>query len=297
VHPQNRQLSDAPQGLALLPTLPSLEHLKKQAKALAAACRMDDAGAAQRMRRWFPAQEGPPRLTHAQLVIAREYGFASWTRLRQAVLQTLVDRLAVRPRTEWRAAAAARAALAQAGEAGRLAVLEGLWHPAPRVRRGAVDFLNRYAGDRCAARLTELALHDPVPYVRWSALQALTPRPRPSPVPAGLRELLARVALEDPSPRVRRHAVGALDAAHLVRVIQEDSSPRVRSLALAVLGRRPPGPLVRETLEAALRDPHPEVRWAAHQALRRHSPEYRHMVVQRAREANPARAGRPAAPA
>jgi ATP-dependent Clp protease ATP-binding subunit ClpC len=50
-----------------LPEFPSLEHLKKQAKARLRQLQQRDVGA---------------KLTEAQLAIAREYGFASWTRLK-----------------------------------------------------------------------------------------------------------------------------------------------------------------------------------------------------------------------
>jgi len=50
-----------------LPEFPNLEHLKKQAKVRLRQLQQRDAGA---------------KLTEAQLAIAREYGFASWTRLK-----------------------------------------------------------------------------------------------------------------------------------------------------------------------------------------------------------------------
>jgi hypothetical protein len=50
-----------------LPEFPNLEHLKKQAKARLRQLQQRDADA---------------KLTEAQLAIAREYGFASWTRLK-----------------------------------------------------------------------------------------------------------------------------------------------------------------------------------------------------------------------
>jgi ankyrin repeat protein len=64
-----------------LPDRPNLEHLKKQAKNLLEALR---AGAPDAARR-FAALDLPPeraQLHGAQLVIAREFGFASWARLK-----------------------------------------------------------------------------------------------------------------------------------------------------------------------------------------------------------------------
>jgi hypothetical protein len=113
VDPQHRPPSPEPQlpdSSPPLPPLPSLEHLRKQAKHLLAAARRGEPQALQRLRRWFP--ERPAfALSHAQLVVAREHGCAGWAPLRRAVLGTLVARLAVRHWSEWRAAAAARAAL------------------------------------------------------------------------------------------------------------------------------------------------------------------------------------------
>ena len=60
-----------------LPAAPSLEHLRKQAKDLV------------RARRDGPE---PLRLSEAQLIVAREYGFASWPRLK-----AYVDRVSAHP--------------------------------------------------------------------------------------------------------------------------------------------------------------------------------------------------------
>ena len=86
-----------------LPSNPSLDHLKYQARDLLkdhAACTQ---GAAQRIREFHPRFGGATdseifrarfRLTDAQLAIAREYGFPSWTRLKRHIEQpTLSDRL------------------------------------------------------------------------------------------------------------------------------------------------------------------------------------------------------------
>src|SRR5690349_6252185 len=71
-----------------LPHRPSLTNLRKQAKALLVAWRTGDAQAASRVRQQHPRgerllAEGRPQLADAQLVVAREYGFASWARLVQ----------------------------------------------------------------------------------------------------------------------------------------------------------------------------------------------------------------------
>ena len=96
-----------------LPPNPSLEHLKSQAKQLLKAYQEGSLDAFQRIRAFFPklsdATDGEIQqvanvkqrqilalaefgLQDAQLVIAREYGFASWTRLKEAVLHQGQDR-------------------------------------------------------------------------------------------------------------------------------------------------------------------------------------------------------------
>ncbi len=77
-----------------LPRNPSLEHLKSQAKQLLKAHKDGSPDTLQRIRSFFPKlsdatdveiQNTAFGLQDAQLVIAREYGFASWTRLKEAV--------------------------------------------------------------------------------------------------------------------------------------------------------------------------------------------------------------------
>jgi len=61
-----------------LPARPSLESLRKQAKKLARDVTAGDAAALARARAHFPQAEPPLTQRNAQLVIAREYGFAGW---------------------------------------------------------------------------------------------------------------------------------------------------------------------------------------------------------------------------
>ncbi|MEQ7008224.1 ankyrin repeat domain-containing protein [Actinopolymorpha sp. B17G11] len=69
-----------------LPPNPSLDHLRHQARALREAVRAGDPSAAERVERQHPG--GVPddpaafTLSTAQLAVAREYGFASWPRLK-----------------------------------------------------------------------------------------------------------------------------------------------------------------------------------------------------------------------
>jgi ankyrin repeat protein len=60
----------------------SLEQLRKQAKDLLRAHRAGDDDARARVAAHHPRQAEPLKLSGAQLVIAREHGFASWPRLR-----------------------------------------------------------------------------------------------------------------------------------------------------------------------------------------------------------------------
>lgn len=74
-----------------LPANPSLEHLKKEAKALFRDLRKNDARATARFA--FLKLKGAPKLSDAQHVIAREYGFDNWSALRQHV-ESVVARTA-----------------------------------------------------------------------------------------------------------------------------------------------------------------------------------------------------------
>lgn len=71
-----------------LPDHPSLDYLKQQARALQQDVRAGTAEAIERVERRYPSgvaeREAFP-LTTAQLVIAREYGFPSWPRLKKFV--------------------------------------------------------------------------------------------------------------------------------------------------------------------------------------------------------------------
>ncbi|GAC1629008.1 MAG: hypothetical protein NVS9B13_26770 [Candidatus Acidiferrum sp.] len=86
-----------------LPSKPNLDHLKYQAKDLLREHAQRDAGAAQRIREFHPQFgaasdrqifEASLKLSDAQLTIARERGFASWTRLKRHIeTPTLADQL------------------------------------------------------------------------------------------------------------------------------------------------------------------------------------------------------------
>jgi ankyrin repeat protein len=78
----------------VLPPNPNLDHLKHQAKDLLKAHAARDRAVAQRIREFHPGFreaiddeifEAPLSLSDAQLAIAREYGFPSWTRLKRRI--------------------------------------------------------------------------------------------------------------------------------------------------------------------------------------------------------------------
>lgn len=120
-----------------LPSRPNLEQLRKQAKSLLKSQQAGDAEALTRIRESHPRSKKLTEeqiaasafaLADAQLVIASEYGFASWPRL-QAHVKTL---------EATGAAAAAVAALRDAAGKGDLARLSGLLdaHPELMDERG-----------------------------------------------------------------------------------------------------------------------------------------------------------------
>jgi hypothetical protein len=86
-----------------LPARPSIESLRKQAKKLAREVAAGDAAAVARVRVHQPDAELPLSHRDAQLVLAREYGFAGWQDLREEVLKRTGKGL------EWAAVQAERA--------------------------------------------------------------------------------------------------------------------------------------------------------------------------------------------
>src|SRR5262245_7157163 len=85
-----------------LPARPSLEHLRKQAKQLARDVAAGDAEAITRVHAQLPRTAPPLTRRDAQLVLAREYGYAGWQDLSAEVLKRQGKGL------EWAAAHAKR---------------------------------------------------------------------------------------------------------------------------------------------------------------------------------------------
>lgn len=65
------------------PKTTSLDSVKAEAKQLLKSTRAEDADALSRVRPYFEAAGPNSKLSEVQLVVAREYGFDSWTKLKR----------------------------------------------------------------------------------------------------------------------------------------------------------------------------------------------------------------------
>lgn len=265
-----------------LPEKPSLEQLKRQAKELLAALHQGEPRAQQLFGRCFqvtPDNRAAFKLTQVQLVLAREQGFASWQQLAGWVTDrtlptdpaVLVQIMGSRSR---RVRAAVEIRLESFGKAGVDAAIAGLSDPDPRVRCGAADFMDHHADADCAEKLRDMALNDPVPYVRDTALHALgCQRCKPEPLAVDTLDIIILRAKTEESWKKRRGAVWSLAQRNTDPGVREtleslathDPDPRVADAARGGLTRRRPGPaherenkLRRLAFEnAAQRTPHP----------------------------------------
>jgi HEAT repeat protein len=153
---------------------------------------------------------------------------------------------------DWRLIGATVESLAQEGQAGMEAVLVGLTHPNPRVRRGCADFMDHHGTEACVQPLCAVARQDPVPAVRRGAVHSLgCQRCKPAPLQAELLDFLIERALTDANRRVRREAICAL-------------------------GQRPPDPRIAEALRRVQQtETDAGLLRQAHLARRLQDPEYR----------------------
>lgn len=233
-----------------LPLSPDFEHLKKQAKGLLKAYRLGEPGALGRFEIQGVRTE-TARLADAQWVVAREYGFPNWVRLKRFVeaaaaqpaedtpsrknskrqqvvlnlaenllvdteradVEALGERFAVTP--GW-AILRVRGQLLETGALRAVVdgLVQGLEHSKPRVRFNCAGALDHLADERAAAPLRR-RLDDPVPRVRRAALHSLSCdacKLSPLPTTDDLAPKLVRMALSDPSIRVRRAAVPVLES-------------------------------------------------------------------------------------
>jgi hypothetical protein len=242
-----------------LPEQPSLEQLKRQAKELREELRRGDPRAQRLFGRYFqvtPEHGTTFKLTQAQLVLAREHGFRSWPQLAAWVADRtlptdptqLVQILGSRTR---RVRAAVEIRLESLGKAGVDAAIAGLSDPDPRVRCGAADFMDHHADEDCVAKLRDMALHDPVPYVRDMALHALgCQRCKPAPLAVDTLDIIILRAKTEDSWKKRRGAVWSLAQRNADPGVKEaleflavhDPDPRVADAARGGLKRNRPGP-------------------------------------------------------
>jgi hypothetical protein len=233
-----------------LPAKPSLERLRREARALQRACLAGDADATQRLAFVFPdADVRRLPVTRAQAVVAREYGLASWPALKAEV----EARRAPKPKSAAAVDAEALAErwfeLAEAGELRALgralaigkhrkeaaravmraspnryvafqqALVGGLASPRDRIRFGCAAELDQF-GDASTREPLARLMEDRVPRVRWMAMHALSCHAcgeKTGPLEDPIRERIIAAALGDPSVHVRRHAAVALALAHETR--------------------------------------------------------------------------------
>jgi HEAT repeat protein len=127
-------------------------------------------------------------------------------------------------------------ALQQAGPAAIPALLAGLHHPHPRIRRGCVDIIDHggYGADeRCVTALLPL-LHDPVPHIRravWHTLfcercQDETKCEVTVTTKLDQVALLINIGLNDPNPKLR---------GQLIHELRQHADDQRAALALARL--------------------------------------------------------------
>jgi hypothetical protein len=248
-----------------MPARPDLRRLRDAARALQRACRAGETRALERLRAIAP--ELAADVLPLAKVLAREYGYPSWVKLRAAAAKRalaaraqddLVPELAARwfalaregdlpglmksmavKKRQLEAARALMRAQAGAYEAFVQAILAGLADRRPRVRFECAHALDQFGDARCVAPLAAL-MDDKVPRVRWMAMHALSchacGEDTVSPDPA-IAARIARAAMEDASPRVRRNAAVALGlaaapaSAPVLRVLTREADPKLRRMA------------------------------------------------------------------
>lgn len=253
----------------ILPGRPDLGQLRRQARELLRACRAGDPQALALISRHLPAASQPVILAQAQAALAREYGFASWIKLRRHIealppegrIELLADgllaaaaarqfeRLFAGMRIPARDVNAARDLLGRRAELSLLvdALLEAAASPGDRLRFQAAQAMDHFADQRCEPVLRRL-LRDPVPRVRWAALHSLqceACKLAPLSHADDIVPTLIEMARYDPSVRVRRVATYELGrvcadpraTAALGAIAGESSDPAILRAARRALGR------------------------------------------------------------
>jgi hypothetical protein len=219
-----------------LPKRPNAEQLKKRAKDFLRRLRANDEKVLARFLDTHPTGEttalNGAALHDTQWVIAREYGFESFSKLIAHVDQIeqvlreidelppaeLIERLA---QPDWRASWPVESHLFQNMDVAMDAVLAGIDHPNPRVRAACARLMDHGGDDRCIEPLRR-ALADPVPKVRMRALHSLQcQRCKNEPLGYDVIPDMIRIAETDPDPKVRKAAIGGMgiQPANLVLVL------------------------------------------------------------------------------
>ena len=230
-----------------LPVRPDLERLRREARALQRACLAGDAEALRRLSNALPAAEPHELpLAKAQVVVARDYGFASWPALKAAVKsrragkpKSAADLDAERLAADWfalaanedlrplfRSLAVGKGRLQAAREVMRRdsagyrafqkALVRGLEGRREKVRAFSAHALDTF-GEAWTRPALIAAMDDPVPRVRWAAIHAVSCHAcgdKAEALEEHVRAKIIAAVTGDPSRRVRFHATHALANAH-----------------------------------------------------------------------------------
>jgi hypothetical protein len=227
---------------------PDLGRLKRFARALQKSAASGDSAALDRLRVFFAGiTPDVVKLSHAQLVIAREYRSSSWPDLVARVEKRVAKRKAADERRQARkddayALAERWFSLARADDIDGLVrafavgkcrmvtarvlmqrdtvtyeafldvLLRGTTHANPRIRFECAHALDTFGSARCRDALIRL-MDDPVPRVRWMAMHAVSCHACNDATcvdDEALHRRIAHSALTDESIQVRRHATAAL---------------------------------------------------------------------------------------
>jgi hypothetical protein len=223
----------------------SLDSLRKHAKTLLRRAHARSPDAVERVfkshpqwRRFYRQKlANVMRLADAQLIVARELGFASWAQLKAAVANGEDVSEALQPENSYREIVdrVARAPIMEVVRCGTIlsalpgrrplenrgqplsdqkldALIWGLEHQSPKVRRFCLELLDNNPDDRALPKILA-CLDDAVPRVRWHAVHALscdTCKSGVSLLTDEVRERLRQIARHDSSKKVRTQAQARL---------------------------------------------------------------------------------------
>ncbi len=277
----------------LLPREPRSRRFRKSAKKLLRALHAGEESALARFEASRPAFDNAESMAlhDAQWVLAREYGFESWTKLIHHVEhiewiqgkvndlapEELIEQLANR---DWRIFHTAESHLFQNLDTIMDAVLVGIEHENPRIRAACALLMDHGGDDRCIEPLRK-ALNDPAAKVRLTALHSLQcQRCKDEPLRYDPIPDMIRMAATDPDPKVRRGALGGMGiqpsnrllAAAVERAIEREPDLHDGKGAAKLLRHHLYACTLEELLERVERDGPTRIRQAAAVNLPRHEP-------------------------